>query len=519
MGTLSYLLFLVLLGSLYWLRNSEFSLDDSFITYRYAYHLKEGYGFVFNVGEPYYGTTAAGYAVVLAGISTVFSSIENLFTIATNAALIIPAISVALSTLALFVIAALLPIIANSSGSLLRWLIPVIGAIFLFCSNTFNAVAGHETYPFLSLSLLGTVLIGYFRAYLAGGFFLTMAAMIRPDAILLLGIAPTIDWFNSEMSIRSYLKNRNVLGYILICTVLGLVWFSYLIYCFGTIIPGTMAAKKAQAVLGYWPCYTPETLLNYLLNPTSYSGIFIAFVGLVSFAGGIRKKIEQNAVDGPENFVAVTWLTFGILSMCAYFSFNVTFQIWYGVPIVFFIFIVAIVGWSKFIRWVESENRWDKPGITRHQILITLIFSLVFILLEWEDVPNVKKWVTTSNLNPHISAYSEIVEYIRKDSPEGATIQIAEPGSVGYHLGPKFKMVDELGLISPGVAQALIRGDFFWALNKWHPKYLVWGWDGRFCVCFNNPQIGGYERIGEFNRVFWWHRYKRGAILYRLKNL
>lgn len=61
-----YGLQIISLAVIYYLRNKGYSVDDSFITYRYAYHLKEGFGLVFNVGENYYGTTAAGYAVILA---------------------------------------------------------------------------------------------------------------------------------------------------------------------------------------------------------------------------------------------------------------------------------------------------------------------------------------------------------------------------------------------------------------------------------------------------------------------
>lgn len=66
-----YIFGTLFLGIVYYQRNKGYSVDDSFITYRYAYHLKEGFGLVFNVGERYYGTTAAGYAVILAMLSGV----------------------------------------------------------------------------------------------------------------------------------------------------------------------------------------------------------------------------------------------------------------------------------------------------------------------------------------------------------------------------------------------------------------------------------------------------------------
>src|SRR5262245_6822568 len=54
------------LMALFMVHTVGFALDDSYITYRYAKHLELGYGLVFNVGEPYLGTTAAGFAILLA---------------------------------------------------------------------------------------------------------------------------------------------------------------------------------------------------------------------------------------------------------------------------------------------------------------------------------------------------------------------------------------------------------------------------------------------------------------------
>ena len=45
------------------------SYDDAWITYRYAYNLAAGDGFVYNTGERVFGTSAPGYALVLALLS------------------------------------------------------------------------------------------------------------------------------------------------------------------------------------------------------------------------------------------------------------------------------------------------------------------------------------------------------------------------------------------------------------------------------------------------------------------
>ena len=48
------------------LRGARISYDDAWITYRYAYNLAAGDGFVYNPGERVFGTSAPGYALLLA---------------------------------------------------------------------------------------------------------------------------------------------------------------------------------------------------------------------------------------------------------------------------------------------------------------------------------------------------------------------------------------------------------------------------------------------------------------------
>ena len=44
----------------------QFTQDDAYITYRFARNLADGYGFVYNVGEPVLGTSTPLYTLVLA---------------------------------------------------------------------------------------------------------------------------------------------------------------------------------------------------------------------------------------------------------------------------------------------------------------------------------------------------------------------------------------------------------------------------------------------------------------------
>jgi len=513
-----YTIFVVVFGVTYFLHNQGYSVDDSYITYRYASNLEEGYGLVFNVGEHYYGTTAAGYAVLLAGGSALASTVASMFGASKTNMFDVPNVSVAVSSIALMTVALLLPVIAQAKDDWRRWVVCVFGSIVLFLSYPFNEVAGHETYPFLAVALLGTVIIGYSRAYIFGSFVFAIAATFRPDAILMAGVVPAVDWLRSGQTIPEYIKSRQFISFTAVYAVVMVLWFSYLAFHFGSLMPGTMDAKKAQVLLGYWPQYSLATITKYLLGLGGFVSIFLVIVGVVSFfREGITVGL-RNMADMPQNFVAGTWVLYAVIGTGAYFSFNVTFWRWYGVPILFSILLVSFVGWLNLVQWADISCRWFKNDAPVTLRFILRSFPLVvLVFLSTSQIFSVSYWARSKNVNPHISAYSEIVDFIRKDSPKGAIIQMAEPGSFGYHLGPKYKIIDELGLITPGVAQALLEKNYTWAINKWHPKYLICSWKGKYSSCFHGLQVKDYELVGEFNRDFWVPRIKSGAKLFRLK--
>ena len=69
------------------------SIDDFFITYRYAQNLVQGEGFVFNPGERVFGTTAPGFGLLLAALHLLSDvAIPQLATATSGASLVFIAI-------------------------------------------------------------------------------------------------------------------------------------------------------------------------------------------------------------------------------------------------------------------------------------------------------------------------------------------------------------------------------------------------------------------------------------------
>ncbi|MDC4203439.1 MAG: hypothetical protein MPW14_04375 [Candidatus Manganitrophus sp.] len=504
-----YIFGTLFLGIVYYQRNKGYSVDDSFITYRYAYHLKEGFGLVFNVGERYYGTTAAGYAVILAMLSGVCDLIFQ-----RGRPPAVQSVSVALSALSLAMIAVCLPYVFETGKSASRWLVSSIFAIYLFVGFPFNEVAGHETYTFLAVAFLATVLASNAQAAIAGCT-LAIAATFRPDTVLFAPILVFLDWAKSRLGWRNYLTSRNFWRFSTGFLAVIVPWLVYLWVHFGQPTPGTMDAKKAQVALGYWPLYNPLNLFKYVIDTPGAAALSVIGMGLLACIWmAARTRVLSTLLHDRGLFIAIAWLLFGFGSASAYFSFNVTFWRWYGIPVLFSLGVASFVGWRVILDQftIASKRLAQEKGLADFLRAAPIV---VIALLALGASGKFVQWSRSKNINEHIYAYSEIADYLRRVEPDGAVIQMFEPGSFGFRLGPKFTIIDELGLITPGVAKALLRGDSDYAMRTYKPKYLVCSWKGSYSECSKQLINEQYELVGEFNVDFWKPLIGTGARLYQ----
>lgn len=510
---LLYFLGIILFAGAYFVRNQRYSIDDSFITFRYAYHLMHGFGLVFNVGESYYGTTAAGYAVILAAVSRAIDAISG--TARTGESIVsIQSVSVAISAFSYCVVAACLPFAAQAGRNGLRWALCAFFAAYLFVGFPFNAVPGHETYPFLALALLATVLAESGQSGWAGCL-LGIATTFRPDTVLLAPILISMDWMRCGTGLKDFLKARDFKQFCLGYTLILLPWLTFLFLHFGRIIPGTMDAKRAQVAMGYWALYNPITLFNYF-KALDIIVLIIGAIGLLAVTGAVVKLRDLKLIFRErELYLATTWLFFGVGSACAYFSMNVTFWYWYGIPVFFSLGVASFIGWRIILDFCGAAS--EQMSVTKWCGLAVSALPLIFMTaLSLREPDAFLAWLVGPSRDwAHIHAYTEIADYLKRAEPAGTSIQMAEPGSFAFYLGPKYKVIDELGLISPGVAKAYLAGDRDFADRTFRAKYLICSWDGSYSRCSKPALSSDFELIGEFNVNFWRKEIGHGARLYR----
>lgn len=492
---------LVLLAIVYFIRNENYSVDDSFITYRYAFHLMQGDGLVFNVGEKYYGTTAAGYAIFLAGLNKIFILFDQAVTTQD--------VAVFISSLSLLVIVfAALYIVSRRS----RQLIPsvfliVVFAGYMFMAWPFNEVAGHETYAFLALAFVGIVLASV-ESMLAAGMVIAVSSTFRPDAVLFAPVICLIYVLFKGVKVKGMLGNKQLILFSLGFFFVVIPWLVFLQGYFGRVLPGTMDAKKAQILIGEWPIYDAKTLLKYVYESIDLVGGVILSIGAICF--GVRiyllGYVGRQAFEGKQIlFVGVCWLAFLILSVGFYLAINVTFWRWYGIPVVFSIIVIAFCGFSDLVN----------DYCAQHKARIVIFGALVVSALLFFNYNAIERWVFSENINPHTTAYFEVADFLKKSEPNGTVIEMAEPGAFGMRLGQEFTIVDELGLITPGVAKAYLAGDTNYANRVYKPKYIICSWRSSYSACAKPEVILNYDLVGEFDVGFWRPFLGGGAKLYR----
>jgi len=513
--------FLAVLFGCYMHYNRGFAVDDSYITFRYVQNALAGHGLVFNVGQHYYGSTATGFAVLLFFIVKFLSWLHILVDIHQVATL--------LSALSITSIAGLCGhlLLRGGSVSVLRTIAAAAVAVFIVVLPLSSVVSAHETYFYLALLLWSSYLAIIRRWIYAGVALLVVAHAVRPDSLLFalvmfcaLAVAA---WASpSKAPARLAILVRAAMAFV----VGGLGWLFAMKLYYGTFFPGTMDAKKAQVLLGDWPIFELATVL-----PTM-DGLFSGRYWLVLVAFPIAAAAWHllAMADGGARRPRITdwglfsgvWFVFAVGLFCAYSVFDVTLWTWYVVPIGVSLVISAasaIAGLVAPDHGLGDGSSFPDTSTRRYWAGASAVLLLIAaVTADPSSATLAKGYVTGRNVNTHLQAYDSIVSYLREHHPEGTSVALAEPGTFGYKLGPKYQVYDILGLASPGVATALLRGDKDYVLRTWKPEYIVVSWSGSFNLDLRPGFSDDYELVGEFGHPYWDATIKRGIYLYRRRD-
>jgi hypothetical protein len=523
------------------------ALDDAFITYRYAYNLATGQGFVYNAGQAVLSTTAPLWALILAAGAILWPGP------ATAAGQSIPALANALSAAALGIGAVLTYLLGRREGT--PWT-GALAALFFVLYPLLWLSLGLETAFFLALAL--GALLAYRRGHLywtavllalatlARGDGLILAAVLAADYALHFGRAklrrraglrdqgpgqvqavagdeptpspqPSFDRAQDdygggaqddygdsarrrEDGGRSVLQQPRLgeaLGAAAVYVAVMVPVMAWLAWRFGSPVPATLAAKRAQAGLGVTGFYAHTTYLQGLgilararLAQSPLYGLFLpaAAVGLVAMwsrAGWVR--------------LMVLW---GGAHLLGYTLLGVTPYAWYYAPLVPGLVSVSALGIVESGRWLATRGRAmaDQPlaghrptpgeapmlglgemgrvavqgaaWIWAGALLLALVQSDRAMVAGLQGtVPPPEDPVSKVLPEAKVGVYEQAGRWLGEHTPADAVVGVTEMGVIGYYS--RRPMIDFLGLLEPDVADAVARGDLYWALLRYQPDYVA----------------------------------------------
>ena len=435
------------------------SLDDFFITYRYAWNLAQGNGFVFNPGERVYGVTEPGMVFWLAFWHRLTGvPVHWLGTVTTAIGLVVTA----------GLLLGFHPQRSHPAGSLgdpkdlgegkvrpprsFR-LVPrpqddrstglafFLGGTLLVSSTFLWAVHGAGVFVVFAL-LTAAAVCAERRPGLAGGL-ASAAVWLRPDAGVGLAALGLLLWRE---------RRRFPVRFALVAAAgLAAGLLASWLY-FGTVVPNTLGAKRVFAAWdpaarasgrAFWAGAVP--LLRRHLGSW-----WPAAAGLG--AAGLWPLWRRGGRPGR------LLLLFGVSLAVLYPLLGVPFFAWYVVPTV-----MALLYGIGFAA--EAAAGAVRPPRVRQAVVV-----LLFLLLAVPAAVRGRRWMNATADLPHYEAYRAAGLWIRGNYGPSAEVSALEVGTVAYWS--ERHVEDLLGLVTPAAIPFVERQDVARAFYN-HPTEVV----------------------------------------------
>ncbi len=414
--------------------------DDMYITYRYAQNLAGGRGLVFNPGERIFGITDPGVAILLAAAHR-----------ATGLA--IPLLGSWLHALSIATIVGVLFTAARRSD---RRPEAIAAGILLATSGVLWAAQGSGPPVALALLLLAAGWLGKHPA--RAGWVAGLAAICRPDALLGVAILGLLGMLRrTDEHAPAPTPGVRALPWVYGFTAAVVVaagafaaraWF-------GTLVPNTLAAKRAYAVLDpeRWQSGLTFWSRGFELLASSAGPLAVGIVGL----GVVGLVFLARAADRPGALLAL----YGTALAVTYPQLGVPFFVWYAAPPLIALLAAAPFAAGAVARWIggglpRQPSRFsplplgEGPGV-RAALARPWLSVVVLSLLALPLVGSVAGGFRAA-LNPgagdwRFPAYSQAGAWIAAHSTPDEEIAYEEIGILAFTSDRPVQ--DLVGLVTP----------------------------------------------------------------------
>ena len=411
------------------------TIDDAYITFRYARNLAEGLGFVYNPGQPVLGTTTPLYTVLM--------SLAWLLGLRD-----LPSVALVLNSLADVGTSALLYWMGRrlsgsrivATGTALAWAVSPMSVTF--------AGGGMET------SVVILFLVASFAAYIAGrsrlsAGLMALAVLTRPDALIAAGL------LFADMGLRPLLaRDGGPLGARLRrlpwaeAAIFGAILAPWVIFAtayFGSPLPQSVQAKVRAYSLDQFQALI--RLLQHVSTPFFEHEVFGRYWPAVGFplyailyvVGGLR-QVRRLSRSLPHVLYPLAYVT-------VFSAANPLIFRWYLAPLLPCYFLGIIVGLHGIVSGIAQKLDRERLGAWAMCLVVALL------LLSSLNVYTLAPDHGLGRPTPEMAFYKlellyrEAAEMVKPRLEPGDVVAVGDIGAVGWFTGAP--ILDTLGLISP----------------------------------------------------------------------
>lgn len=460
------------------------TIDDAFITFRYARNILAGNGFVYNPGEHILGTTTPLYTILLTLLSLPFGGVDAPFP---WIAMVVNAIADGFSCILLFRLGARLKYPLAGMATAIVWAIAPYSVTF--------AIGGLETSVYVVL-LLSTVHSWISQRRIQAALTGALALLTRPDALLLLlplmldRILTTLVERKSSRLDPQNGERINNSGWTKSLWIEGLtfslpllVWVAFSTLYFGSPLPHSITAKAMayrlppEAALVRLMQHYATPFLEHLTFGTPWIAVGLVLYPFLFIAGALQ-ILRSNRHTW--TLVAYPWLYFFAFAIANPLIFR-----WYLTPPLPFYFFVILVGMTNVIeKLLSGLARRITPSGEPSKLRAVFLLGSAFVLLApvslslqgWTIKPDhgltrpapEMAWYQLELL--YRQAAEELAEEIAI-RPSPATLAAGDVGVLGYYTHAR--ILDTVGLNSPQSLQYYPLDPIYYAINYAIPPRLI----------------------------------------------
>lgn len=405
------------------------TVDDAYITFRYAQNILDGSGFVYNPGERVLGTTTPLYTLLMTflGLFSGGGAPFEWLSLGVNA------LADALTCLLLIRLGRRLGAPMSGIFAALAWAVAPFSVTF--------AIGGMETSVVICL-LTAAVAFHADEKHLSAALCGILALLTRPDAVLLIGLLFLARVWQAWRG-KERFPWREAAAFFLP----GLAWLTFSTLYFGSPLPHSVPAKSAAYHLERTEALV--RLLQHYATPfhqDQFLGRWGIGLGLLLF---ITLYIAGAVLYWKRAPRLRAWLVYPALYLAVYAAANPLIFRWYLSPPLPALFLSIFAALEYIIGYAQHKKDALMPAWRRIALPLILALPLLSLLNAWALRPD----HAAARPAPQMAyiqlelLYKEAAAWLKPQMNSDDVLAAGDVGVLGYET--RAVILDTVGLVSP----------------------------------------------------------------------